>query len=117
MLEQFDEFSASVEIQDDALVLDRSTFRGLHAGPQSYESKKARIAAWLPMWCLAPNRDCGRTRFVAIRLLRRRMEWDYRLDALIRPLADEFQVFRLYVTYCRGSDQTVHGNTLTPFKK
>ena len=31
-LEQFDEFSASVEIQDDALVLDRSTFRGLHAG-------------------------------------------------------------------------------------
>jgi len=32
------------------------------------------------------------------------MEWDYRLDALIRPLADEFQVFRLYVTYCRGSD-------------
>ncbi len=31
-LEQFDEFSASVEIQDDALALDRSTFRGLHAG-------------------------------------------------------------------------------------
>jgi hypothetical protein len=45
------------------------------------------------------------------------MEWNYRLDALIRPLADEFQVFRLYVTYCRGSDQTVHGNTLTPFIK
>jgi hypothetical protein len=32
MLEQFDEFSASVEIKDDALPLDRSTFWGLHAG-------------------------------------------------------------------------------------
>jgi hypothetical protein len=31
-LEQFDEFSASVEIQDDALALDRLTFGGLHAG-------------------------------------------------------------------------------------
>jgi hypothetical protein len=30
------------------------------------------------MWCLAPNRDCARARFVAIRLLRpSRMEWDY----------------------------------------
>ena len=28
----FHEFSASVEIQDDALALDRSTFWGLHAG-------------------------------------------------------------------------------------
>ena len=31
-LEQFDKFSASVEIQDDSLALDRSTFWGLHAG-------------------------------------------------------------------------------------
>ena len=31
-LEQLDEFSASVEIQDDALALDRLTFGGLHAG-------------------------------------------------------------------------------------
>jgi hypothetical protein len=31
-LEQLDKFSASVEIQDDSLTLDRSTFWGLHAG-------------------------------------------------------------------------------------
>jgi hypothetical protein len=31
-LERFDEFSASVEIQGDALALDRSTFGGLHVG-------------------------------------------------------------------------------------
>jgi hypothetical protein len=31
-LEQCDKFSASVEIQDDSLALDRSTFWGLHAG-------------------------------------------------------------------------------------
>jgi hypothetical protein len=43
------------------------------------------------------------------------MEWEYRLDVLNRPLADEFLVFRLYVIYCRGRDQTVHGKTLTPF--
>jgi hypothetical protein len=32
MLEQFDAFSASVEIQDAALALGQSTFWGLHAG-------------------------------------------------------------------------------------
>jgi hypothetical protein len=32
VLEQFDEFSAPVEIQDDVLALDRSTFGSLHAG-------------------------------------------------------------------------------------
>jgi hypothetical protein len=31
-LEQFDKFAASVEIQDDSLALDRSTFWGLHVG-------------------------------------------------------------------------------------
>ena len=31
-LDQFDKFSASVEIQDDSLALVRSMFWGLHAG-------------------------------------------------------------------------------------
>jgi hypothetical protein len=32
VLEQFDEFSAAVDIQDDVFALDRSTFGSLHAG-------------------------------------------------------------------------------------
>jgi hypothetical protein len=30
------------------------------------------------------------------------LEWDCRPNALIRPLSDEFSVFRLYVVLCRG---------------
>ena len=36
MFEQFDEFSASVEIKDDALAPDRPTFEGLHAENLAY---------------------------------------------------------------------------------
>jgi hypothetical protein len=48
MLEQFDEFSASVEIQDDALVLDRSTFRGLHAGNLILRIQKSQDCGVVP---------------------------------------------------------------------
>ena len=43
-LEQFDKFSASVEIQDDSLALVRSMFGRLHAGNLICGFRKARAA-------------------------------------------------------------------------